>query len=100
MPLLIWVLPVFAAFYLIRGIANPIFTSRINKRVDASRRATVLSVRQLGVRLVFVGVAPMIGALGDAKGLPTAFLASAAVFGLPALVTFVIWVRAVRNHPG
>lgn len=96
----IWVLPVFAAFYLIRGIANPIFTSRINKRVDASRRATVLSVRQLGVRLVFLGLAPLIGALGDAEGLPTAYIASAAIFGIPALATYLIWVRAVRNHPG
>jgi len=91
----LWVLPLFAVFYITRGLSNPIFTSRINKRVDSSRRATVLSVRQLGVRTVFVALGPVVGSIGDSSGLPTAFLVSAALFGTTAGVSYIVWIRAV-----
>jgi len=90
-----WIMPLFAVFYITRGLSNPIFTSRINKRVVSSRRATVLSVRQLGVRTVFVALGPVIGGIGDSTGLTTAFMVSAAIFGTTAGVTYIIWIRAV-----
>jgi hypothetical protein len=87
----IWLMPLFAAFYICRGVANPVITGSINSRVESGVRATVLSVRQLGVRGVFLIVAPIIGAIGDAHTLPTAFIASAITFGVAFVVVFAYW---------
>jgi len=93
----LWIIPLFAVFYITRGIANPIFTSRINRRVESAHRATVLSVRQMGTRVIFVGLAPYIGALADSTSLPQAFTASSIIFGTASGIVFVLWLRSVAQ---
>jgi len=89
----IWMMPFFAVFYATRGVANPIFTKRINQMVDSSVRATVLSIRQLGVRLMFVAVAPSIGSIGDASGLPTSIVVVSIGLGILGVASFAAWQR-------
>ncbi len=87
----LWLMPLFASFYICRGVANPIFTGRINTHVESGVRATVLSVRQLGVRSVFLITAPLVGFVADAHSLPTAFIASAIIFGVAFIAVFAAW---------
>ena len=89
-----WSLPVFAVFYASRGLTNPIFTGRINTVVESRHRATVLSVRALGMRLVFFVMGPLIGAVGDAHGLQAAFLSVAIVFTIFTGWMYLRWVKA------
>jgi MFS family permease len=92
----VFVLPVLAVFYIARGTSNPIFTSTINARVSSDRRATVLSVRQLGVRAIFVVVGPVVGLIGDRHGLNTALLVTSAFFALAFGGAVWRWRAAVR----
>ncbi|NQW29726.1 MAG: MFS transporter [Ignavibacteria bacterium] len=87
------VIPIFLAFYVARGISNPVFTTALNVEVESHERATVLSVRQLGVRLVFVIVGPAIGFVSDATSLNTALLTCAILFGVLLTFTLSIWHR-------
>lgn len=91
-----WSLPVFAVFYASRGLTNPIFTGRINQNVASHHRATVLSVRALGMRLVFFVMGPLIGAIGDAHGLQAAFLSVAIVFTMFTGWMYLKWVRNLK----
>lgn len=92
----LFVLPILAVFYIARGTSNPIFTSAINARVSSDRRATVLSVRQLGVRAIFVVVGPAVGMIGDRHGLSTALLVTSAIFALAFGGAVWRWRAALR----
>ncbi|CAN5530176.1 MFS transporter [soil metagenome] len=92
----VFLLPVVAVFYITRGTTNPIFTSAINERVTSDRRATVLSVRQLGVRAMFMVVGPVVGMIGDARGLASALLVTSAIFALALTIALSRW-RAATN---
>ncbi len=83
----------FAAFYIARGVSNPLIISEINVRVDSAHRATVLSVRQLGMRLVFLIIAPFIGYIGDITSIPTAVFASGVVFAILGSIALLMWRR-------
>lgn len=61
-------------FYVARGIAIPVLKNRVHTHTPSDMRATVLSVRSLFVRLLFVMVYPLTGFLGDCIGLPYAFV--------------------------
>lgn len=89
-------LPLMAVFYVTRGISNPIFNTEINERVSSDRRATVLSVRQLGVRAVFVVAGPLVGWCMDTRDLATAMVVTAVVFGAALIVAVWRWKCAVR----
>jgi len=92
----VFLLPVVVVFYITRGTTNPIFTSAINERVTSDRRATVLSVRQLGVRAIFVVVGPVVGMIGDVRGLASALLVTSAIFALALTIALSRW-RAASN---
>jgi len=87
----LFALPIMAEFYIARGTSTPIFTTAINARVPSGRRATVLSVRQLGVRAIFVVVGPAVGMISDQHGLSAALLATAAVFATALVVALWRW---------
>ncbi len=91
------VIPVFAAFYVARGISNPVFTTELNAHVESHERATVLSVRQLGVRLVFVIVGPTIGYVSDVTSLNTAMLTCAGIFALLLAAAMIPWNRMIHT---
>ena len=60
----------------------------INQLTFSEMRATVLSIRNFVIRLMFAGVAPFVGWLNDTYSLRAALLASAALFFLPG---FLFW---------
>ena len=83
-------LAVLFLFYIFRGLATPILKGYINQLTFSEMRATVLSIRNFVIRLMFAGVAPFVGWLNDMYSLQTALLASAALFFLPGLF-FLLW---------
>ncbi len=94
------VLPVVVGFYFARGVGNPVFASAINVRVASERRATVLSVRQLGMRVIFMIVGPVVGWVNDNVSMSVALYVSALVFGMSSLVAVWLWGRSQRTSNG
>lgn len=81
-----WGLAVLFVFYLFRGFATPILKGYINQMTFSEMRATVLSIRNFVIRLIFAAVTPFIGWLNDMYSLRAALLVSAAVFFIPGLI--------------
>lgn len=61
-------------FYLIRGTAHPILKNYINEITTSDKRATVLSLRSLIIRILFSGIAPILGVISDKIKLQTALM--------------------------
>jgi len=83
-------------FYIIRGIATPVLKNHINEITPSEIRATVLSIRSLIIRLAFVFMGPFLGWYADRAGLPSTFIAGAAIF----LVTGVLSALLLIKSPG
>lgn len=84
-------------FYIIRGLATPILKGYVNQLTLSSMRATVLSIRNFVIRLIFAVVAPFIGWLNDYYSLKTALLVSGAVLFVPGLFFLVMQILSSRE---
>jgi MFS family permease len=82
----IWVLAVLVVFYLIRGVATPVLKDYVNMNTPSDIRATVLSVRNFVIRLVFVALAPAIGFFTDLYSYQWAFGIVGSLFLILALI--------------
>ena len=58
----IWALPILFLFYIVRGIATPLLKDYIHVLIDSDVRATVLSLRNMFIRIIFA----IIGQIGRA----------------------------------
>ncbi len=91
----------FAGFAIARTAMNsraPLINDYINRRTNSEVRATVLSVRHLGVSIMFAVGAPIAGLLGERSlqgALTTIGLATLLLGG----VVYVLWLRADRRAP-
>lgn len=74
-------------FYLLRGIATPVLKDYINRITDSEVRATVLSIRNFIIRLLFAGIAPILGVLTDKINLSSAMIISGIIFGTLSLIS-------------
>ena len=72
-------------FYIVRGFATPVLKGYINQLTFSEMRATVLSIRNFVIRLMFAGAAPFVGWLNDVYSLKVALLTSAAIILIPGL---------------
>lgn len=61
-------------FYIVRGIATPVLKDYINQYTDSKVRATILSVRNLEIRIIFAIIGPILGFLTDKFSLTTALV--------------------------
>jgi MFS family permease len=93
-----WLVPVLASFYIARGVSNPVFTTAINQRTASHERATVLSVRQLGVRIVFVTMGPIVGWLSDRTSMGTALMSAGGVFAVLLTGAGILWIVSERRQ--
>ena len=85
-----WGLAILFIFYVVRGFATPILKGYINKITFSEMRATVLSIRNFIIRLMFAGIAPFIGWLNDFYSLKVALLVSAAIIAIPGILFLVL----------
>ncbi|MDH6304691.1 MFS family permease [Parabacteroides sp. PF5-5] len=86
-------LAVLWVFYIFRGFATPILKGYINQLTFSDMRATVLSIRNFVIRLMFAAIAPFIGWLNDAYSLQTALLVSSLVIFIPGLLFLLLQIR-------
>lgn len=82
-------------FYIIRGFATPLLKGYINRQTFSEMRATVLSIRNFIIRLIFAVMAPFIGWLNDAFSLSFALQITALIIFLPGFLFLLLqWKKA------
>ena len=82
-------LAILFVFYIIRGFATPILKGYINQMTFSEMRATVLSIRNFIIRLMFIGW------LNDVYSLRIALLASAAIIMVPGAL--FLWLQLMAK---
>ena len=93
----LWAISILFLFYIMRGIATPILKDYIHRHTSSDVRATVLSVRNFIIRLLFVMLGPAMGFVTDSKGLQTALNAGGMVFLAFAVLLAILFVRSNRK---
>jgi MFS family permease len=84
---------VLLAFYLARGIATPLLRNYINLITTSEVRATVLSVRNFVIRMLFAILGPLFGWLTDSYSLSLAMIIAGLFFGLMSGVSLFFFLR-------
>jgi len=74
-------------FYMVRGIATPVLKNYINENTDSKVRATILSVRNFEIRIIFAAVGPALGYLTDTFSLKTALLTAGIIYFVAAMLS-------------
>ncbi|SDC90361.1 MFS transporter [Williamwhitmania taraxaci] len=93
----LWALSFLLIFYLARGVATPVFKNSINKISPSESRATVLSVRNFIIRIVFGIVGPLFGWLADRFGLMEALIVAGVTFTILQSVAVINFLKT--NKP-
>ncbi len=86
-------LAVLLLFYVARGIATPTLRTYINRITSSDTRATVMSVRNLMIRLLFAVFGPFFGWVTDHYSLSAAFGAASAIFGTLSGISLYYFLR-------
>lgn len=84
----LWGLIFILLFYLARGVATPILKDNINRITPSNMRATVLSVRNFIIRILFALLAPFYGWAIDRLSLRDALTIAGLVFIILAGISF------------
>ncbi|MBE6302115.1 MAG: MFS transporter [Parabacteroides distasonis] len=79
-------LAILFVFYIFRGFATPILKGYINQMTFSEMRATVLSIRNFIIRLMFAAISPFLGWLNDMYSLQVALLVSSAIIFIPGAI--------------
>jgi len=90
----------FAFYYLLtamRGLQGPLLRHRLQAASSRENRASILSLKSLLFRLVFVAGGPLVGLHADAAGLPATFLLLAAIFPLVLLPLARLYLRRTSS---
>jgi len=80
-------------FYIVRGIATPVLKDQINKYTDSKVRATILSVRNLEIRIIFAAIGPILGFLTDKFSLSTALIVCGITYFVAASLSILPFIR-------
>lgn len=76
-------------FYMARGVATPVLKDYINQYTDSKVRATILSIRNFEIRIIFAAVGPALGYLTDTFSLQTALAVTGVAYFAAAILS--IW---------
>ncbi len=76
-------------FYMVRGLATPVLKDYINQYTDSKVRATILSVRNFEIRIIFAAVGPALGYLTDTFSLQTALFVAGISYFVAAMASIV-----------
>jgi len=86
-------------FYLVRGFATPVLKDYINRITASNIRATVLSVRNFVIRLLFALVGPLLGWIKDIYSLPQALTLAGIIFLVVSILTAILFVYTSSTRP-
>ncbi len=88
-----WGLAFLFLFYLVRGIATPIFKNYINQYTESEVRATMLSVRNFVIRIAFAAIGPLLGWITDNISLDAALFLSGIIYLISSLLIVLPWLK-------
>ena len=80
-------------FYLVRGLATPVFKNYINLYTPSEIRATILSVRNLVIRVCFAVIGPLLGWMTDHVSLNMAFILAGGIYFIAAVTVVWPWMK-------
>ncbi len=92
-------LAVLLFFYLARGLATPTLRNYINLITTSEVRATVLSVRNFLIRLIFAVTGPLWGWITDKYSLQTAIISAGITYGFLALISMYFFLKHKTYEP-
>ncbi|MEL6820803.1 MAG: MFS transporter [Calditrichota bacterium] len=81
-----------------RGLATVLLRDDLNQMVEGDIRATANSVTNLGVRLNFALMGPLVGAVIDSSGYSLTFAFLAALFAVLLLLIFLPLLRMAKSE--
>lgn len=84
-------------FYLVRGYATPVLKDYINRATQSNIRATVLSVRNFIIRLLFALTGPMLGWVKDIYTLPQALTLAGIIFLTLSILTAILFLASGKE---
>ena len=84
-------------FYIIRGIATPILKDYINRITSSDMRATVLSLRNFIIRILFAIIAPFLGWYSDHFSIGEALIFAGSIISLLGGVTLFFIFKTERK---
>jgi MFS family permease len=93
----VWALPLLFFFYISRGIATPVLKEYIHVLIDSDIRATILSIRDMFIRIFFAIIGPILGWLTDNFSLTTALIVSGIIFMSMGFMTVLPVIWSKRN---
>ncbi len=85
-------------FYWARGVAHPILKERINYYASSDKRATVLSIRSFGSRIMFFTIGPLLGWVSDKYTLSLALFMAGWIILIPGIVFLTMILNAERKN--
>ena len=84
-------------FYLVRGYATPVLKDYINRITASHIRATVLSVRNFVIRLLFSLTGPLLGWVKDVYSLPQALALAGIIFLVISILTAILFISSGKE---
>jgi len=95
----VFIIPLLILFYFLRGIATPVLKDYINKHTESDIRATVMSLRDLTIRVFFAMFAPLAGYFTDHFSLGTGLAASGGIFLVLACMNLWLFLKNIGDKP-
>jgi MFS family permease len=92
-----WGMAFLFIFYLVRGVATPIFKNYINQYAQSEIRATILSVRDFVIRIIFAVIGPFLGWITDNINLKSAFLLAGGIYLISVVIVVFPWLKRSRQ---
>jgi MFS family permease len=92
-------LAVLLIFYLARGLATPTLRNYINLITTSEVRATILSVRNFLIRLIFAITGPVWGWITDKYSLKTAIISAGLIYGIMAFISMFFFLKHRTYEP-
>ncbi|MFY9152794.1 MAG: MFS transporter [Prolixibacteraceae bacterium] len=80
-------------FYMVRGIATPVLKDYINQYTDSKVRATILSIRNFEIRIIFAVVGPVLGFLTDQFSMQTALFIAGVSYFIAAILSIIPFLK-------
>ena len=84
-------------FYLVRGYATPVLKDYINRITASHIRATVLSVRNFIIRLLFAITGPLLGWVKDIYSLPQDLTLAGIIYLTISILTAILFISTGKE---
>jgi MFS family permease len=93
----VWAIPVLFLFYMVRGIATPVLKDYINLLIESEVRATVLSLRNMFIRINFAIIGPVLGWITDHYSLKKGLFFAGFFFFVSSSILYYLSYRSKES---